>query len=1795
MAPSKIRVQGRKVANNTTRDNAVDLQLQIDATYQVGAATRGDTDSIDIELRDDNLVEFTFSDDTVWMSSPDSLHELFPEINVQRRGGAEVAVLPMVLRADEAQSRGIVKDIALKVIKVFTKKLVSPIVHELAIDLENKQLENNVGLYRLIDGFTLKEETIPASEKPYLLFIHGTASSTSGSFASLEKDDTGRTTAVWSAVREKYEDRIIAFNHRSLSESPLQNVKLLIDKLPKGATLHLVSHSRGGIVGDVLSRFCISEIDYKGFSANEINYLLKNDRQTDVDLIAEIGKKAASKNIKVEKFIRVACPASGTTLASTRLDHLFNIIFNLLGLATAQAANPIFIAFKNLLAAVVESKNDPKVLPGLEVQSPDSPFINMMNNPQPAAQISAPLLVISGNSQFAVSWKGLLVITTKLFFMGKNDFVVDTRSMYNGAKRAEDKVQYFFDESPATSHFNYFANDITRRALLQAFQSDGNSLIPGFVRGEQVSTDQAIRNALLKLQHGEEFRDSVSGRKPIAVLLPGIMGSNLAVNGDRVWINYMRFLTGGLMRIVYNDDNNKNVVARSLIETSYSNLANYLESSGYDVVTFPFDWRLSLNDSASRLDQKLNELMKFGQPIKLIGHSMGGVLIRDFIINHGATWQKLNKTKDFRLLFLGAPLGGSFRIPYVMFGEDDIIKTLGKADLTHTRRELLNLFNSMPGLLCLLPLTKDADNDYAKPDTWKKMRSGFSDTGWPLPSDAALTAFGAYRDNILRSKDTIDFTNAVYIAGQSRPDNQTPLGYRIVNGKIVFLATKEGDESVTWATGIPQVMIDKGTVYYSQVPHGELANDKSIFPAISEVLANGATTKLKKTRPALRAMDMEFEAKPTFSFDMSETGVTNKLMGLGTVERDLTKPMPVAVSVCHGDLKYARFLVLAGHFFKDGLFSAEKAIDRSLDGELARRRQLGQYPGEIGTNEVVLAADGKNFKGAIIAGLGRQGELNSYQLARTVELAVMRHLASYNSGPEKCHERADTIGISTLAIGSGYGGLSVELSIRAIIQGVQNANEKIRVAYPAGALVGELEFIELFRDKALAGIYALNSIERDENSGLHIVWKSRKIKDLLGRSERIPVDNVSDWWTRITVSKSEDGEDGCKCDGNILKFAMSTGAAREEKSTLCTGQETVMKMLEQMGKNGQWTPELAKTIFELMIPQAFKEQVKKQNNINWIVDKNTASIPWEMLQDSVDAIPLSVSAGMVRQMATKDFKERIGQVVEHTALVIGDPELGKPEWQLSGAETEAQEVAQIMQANRFMSGPPLIRSSAAEILQALFSGSYKIMHLAGHGTFSEKPGEPTGMLIGDGAYLTPCEISQMSAIPELVFMNCCYLGEVDGKAERTSQNLHRMAANIGTELIDKGVKAVIVAGWAVDDAAALDFAKEFYSSMFEGRTFGEAVKCARKYIYDRHHRNNNTWGAYQCYGDPFYKLTRLGEEDDMNPKYSFSIIDEAEIKLSNLYNKMEAGDFNEELAVRSIQAVAEALNKAGIARSNKVIETEARIMAGLGKYGESIKRYEELFEKTKAEYPVTAIEKYCNVRAKYYLAEYQKDPKQAKELVEKVGGVIEELKDLMRICGRSAERLNISGSAYKRRAMMQKGKDKQGSYVTAAKLYGEANIIMRNDFYPLANWLSIENALVLAGVKTWDDVDKRKKDPKDKDAVVIKNKKDAIDLLKAKLGDAAWWEEYTQDFWKMTERANLMLCLLLLGDKETTFDMVFAAYKRTWDIAGHLGNKQAETEHMDFLEDLLSIVPDGKAKKLIDLVVKLRDNLRAMM
>ncbi len=1769
MAIKKLKINANKAKEEDKLKINIPDNLELEESYVVEGVTRDVSNIVDIAINNnDKVLEFVFTDKTTWISDAATLHEIFPEAHGLSRSTDDSFLIPdMVTGADG--DRGFFGSIALKVLNVFKKKAIPIGIGNIVNRLEDKLMADGEGLMQLDKDFTLKAYNDKKSNKPYLLFIHGTNSNTVGAFCALSTSET------WDYIKSTYDENILGFEHRTLSKSPLQNVVDLINQLPIAAELHIISHSRGGIVGDIICKYARNSNDtFVGFTAEHINLLKKEgNRQNDIDAIKVLNKAFAEKKIKVNKFIRVGCPAAGTKLASKRLDTILNTFFNLFG----GALNPLADTLKELIVEALRTKDDVSVLPGLEAQSPDSPFIKILNDRSDEAAIDGKsLAVISGNGKLSLSFKGLLYILGKLFYSQRNDLVVNTDSMYLGAKR-KDLIQYFFDQGADVDHVKYFTNTRTRQAISLALKTIDGELIPGFTAVKQYEVPASDR-ALFGIEYGELLPTEypTSNTKPILILLPGIMGSNLQKQNKKLWLAYMSTLMGGLINLEYADNNS--VTAASLIKTSYKQLADRL-SKTYEIIIYPFDWRRQLNDCAKDFNERILQLLNKNRPIKIVGHSMGGVLVRDFIINYPETWNKLNHSRDFKLLFLGAPLGGSFRIPAVLFGNDAIINSLNMLDIKHTKKELVTMFCTFPGILSLLPLNKEPENDFADPNVWKKMAEAFGDNSWPLPDKMELEKFRAYRDNILLKRDAIDYSNMVYIAGK---DKATPCGYFNDDipprKELVFLCTTEGDQSVTWAMGIPKQMIDNGSVYYADnVSHGALANAPEIFNAIEQILDKGNTNLLSKNKPADRSPQQTFRMPQVFEFDFSEAGMHNALFGITEKNERPISRMPLNVSVSNGDLAYASYPVLAGHFLNDGILYAEAAINKNVNNSLHDRHYLGLYPGEIGSNTIVIAdKEEQDFKGAMIIGLGEPGTLTSYLLTKTVEQGICKYLLNINSKPDDKRE----IGISSIMIGCGYGGLAIENAVKAIIEGVNNANAKvIECRNEDVRTVQNIEFIELYEDKALTCLYALSKIESKENRIYNISLVNKKIKKLFGVKTRLPVNSSDEWWNRFTV----------KMKRNIvldevtksLVFSASTSDAREEEQELFSSISLVDPFIKKISLDNQWNASMAKTLFEIMIPNEFKGNLKKKGNICWVLDKETAAYPWELLKENItEAKPLCIGAGMIRQLTTKEYRQKVTRVAIDRALIVGDPQLDGYVSQLPGAAAEASKVASMFSASGY-SNDQIIGGTASDIILKLFSQDFKVIHLAGHGMYNPKVLHKSGMVIGKEMFLTVADFKQMGAVPELVFVNCCHLGNIDSDGEIFYRERYKLAANIGTQLIEIGVKVVIAAGWAVNDIAASDFADEFYRKLLDGNNFGDAVKAARKKIYEDH-PNNNTWGAYQCYGDPFYKLINRTETKEELPFYI--IEEEVEIDLINLRNDLDTRNISPTKAIERLKLISTAMDIAKIS-NGFILEQQALILYELGEYKAAIDKFEELKKEESANFSVSALENYCNARSKQCVVEYKIDT--AKTGCEDIlTTIIGELTELLKI-NRTAKRISLIAGAYKRKGMVAaKQKDKLDAYKAAADHYLNANSIKESP-YTYTKWLALQ-----AGVHLANNIDY--KAMKFGEVGLSKIVKD-ITAKKMKLTSLY----NNMDYFQLNENISYDFTLLLLDSQQKDDKMwkdLAKGYKHIWRSTGSKGKQIAEVENFDIFIDILSTNKKNKrCLYLVDKITELKKELEKLI
>jgi hypothetical protein len=173
--------------------------------------------------------------------------------------GAELLVAPSQLQVlpQGMQTRGPVAWVvkSLKVIGIDLTQQSALGIAKL-VDTRTSPKRPGLGLYRcnLETGkFGLNDanDRKLGGTQPQLLFLHGTASSTWASFGDLWSPER---TAELGALRKQYGDAVFAFEHASMAVSPVRNALDLLERLSPGARLHVVSHSRGGLVGELLAR-----------------------------------------------------------------------------------------------------------------------------------------------------------------------------------------------------------------------------------------------------------------------------------------------------------------------------------------------------------------------------------------------------------------------------------------------------------------------------------------------------------------------------------------------------------------------------------------------------------------------------------------------------------------------------------------------------------------------------------------------------------------------------------------------------------------------------------------------------------------------------------------------------------------------------------------------------------------------------------------------------------------------------------------------------------------------------------------------------------------------------------------------------------------------------------------------------------------------------------------------------------------------------------------------------------------------------------------------------------------------------------------------------------------------------------------------------------------------------------------------------------------------------------------------------------------------------------------------------
>ena len=768
--------------------------------------------------------------------------------------------------------------------------------------------------------------------------------------------------------------------------------------------------------------------------------------------------------------------------------------------------------------------------------------------------------------------------------------------------------------------------------------------------------------------------------------------------------------------------------------------------------------------------------------------------------------------------------------------------------------------------------------------------------------------------------------------------------------------------------------------------------------------------------------------------------------------------------------------------------------------------------------------------------------------------------------------------MSVLLIGTkGGNALSVLASVSSITHGVLEANRVLREQKLWEQVrIDALEFIEIYEDIAAEALRAARTLGSRlpaalvAQQGIDAASYLRVLEG--GQFQRPTNQYATGWWRRILVTGERDKTGEPTGD---LKFAVLTDRARAEETLSATQAKLTDKFVEGAIHSAAYNAEAASTLFQLLIPRALRERAGGQaQNLVLVLDDESARYPWELLSDRTakGVEPLSVQMGLIRQFRTADFEKAPRQPRGNNALVIGDTESGHSE--LPGAQREAGQVAQILTAGGYVVRARIRHKDpvdAATLVTDLFAQDYKVLHLAGHGIYDSAYPKRSGMVLGDGIFLTAGEIQKLRAIPDLVFLNCCHLGHLDRKLSVNAP--HKLAASIAEELIKLGVRGIVAAGWAVDDAAATTFAAEFYTEMLAGQTFGTAVHTARQKTYEQHGMTN-TWGAYQCYGNPDFKLE---EQAGVAPQYSeeesFSR-GEYLARLRNIIASAKNAKRDEQSATWAREALEMIAHSLPVPwRDGELLTAIADAWAELGQFDNAIENYRAAIHQQESRAPIRAIEQLANLEVRYAISllaageepaaatvseTARTTPSDPEQLMKDAAELVEWLLKL----NETPERLSLLGGIYKRRALLASGKARHSMLTEARDAYRRAHSLALKttgalDPYPALNWATYRFLL--------NDSNKS-----DLAGVIADIQKEAA--AKAKMDRSFWTRVGVPD--------ALLLEHLVKGDLPDHITKVKNAYAKT--IAGGATEREQASvrEHLQFLQAIIA-KPDGRKTKIL--------------
>lgn len=955
---------------------------------------------------------------------------------------------------------------------------------------------------------------------------------------------------------------------------------------------------------------------------------------------------------------------------------------------------------------------------------------------------------------------------------------------------------------------------------------------------------------------------------PRVLILPGITGSRLGrakLIDDTIWFDPVEIAAGGITRLAMNSG--ITIVPLGVILLYYLKLKLRLQVAGIDAEYHAYDWRQSLDTLGAELASRIRTTPEL-DGVSLVCHSMGGLVARAAITTLGTA----HGARVAKVVMLGTPNFGSFSAVQNMRGVGDTLKKLAFLDLRHDAEEIVSrVLAPMPGFCQLLP----------SPERFTAIDL-FDPGQWPASGPRPVPVVLRQVPKVLKKLAPAD-SRFYLIAGVNR---ETITGVRKEGGDFVYEFSLAGDGTVPLS--FAEIPGTKAT-YYIEETHGSLPNNRLVARAVADILGTGSTRLLPQQLAGVRgevtravsesdlatqspypgrrsrnlshrelreilsefvsaeARDSEVPAHPAGGPAAGAGGEFEYHFDSLVVSRRRSHRLDVRIAL--GDIgEIDATTLIVGIYREVAPSGATRALNARLDGAITELTQRRMFNGNVGEVFLLPAAQ-RNLRAEMVAfvGLGTFDTFTNEVLSVAAENAIrMLILGGIQD-------------VATVLVG-GASGTTVRSSLESLlagfVKGLKDADATHKFRSVTLCEASPERFDEIKRE-----LFRLSSTALFED--LEVTFDEIRLPPALPAAPagRLgpPAKDPIYLLVRHEGQKSGELDFRTSVLGAGGKATVVSGVRRIKRKAL----DDKLDQLESASFNFQKAPAFGRALANMVVSEEALSVLAamKDRHVVVVHDAESSRVPWEILATHATRTDwlFAKEAGLSRRYVADHLsvarwlEERRQDAVLNMLLVVN------PTRDLPGAEREGKRILEIL------GGEPAARidvlrgadATRAALEKAFRSGTYDVIHYAGHAFFDAADPGNSGILCAGQVVLSGRDLVGLGNVPALVFFNACEAGRVRRAPARGSPAAptmrERIDRNVGLAeaFLRGGVANYVGTYWPVGDDPAKLFAERFYKGLMNGQSIGAALVASRKAVWET---GSVDWADYIHYGSHDFML-----------------------------------------------------------------------------------------------------------------------------------------------------------------------------------------------------------------------------------------------------------------------------------------------------------------------------------------------------